>query len=190
MRRARGRCRNCRKALLALVAVCLLFYRSASSFLRKKGAASLLQLLGAGCLIVVVVTHICEALHLFPSMHWGLKHSAGHYPHTWTERDLSKVLKISLSQEKEATAVLQLQGYVEPVGDTEKWRVSEQGDLVSGARSPRFTLKAVQDAIAGLRDHIKAANDDRRALPNHRGRCVRGLSDRCRVFKLRKSEFV
>ena len=29
--------------------------------------------------MVVVVAHICEALRLFPSMQWGLKHSTGHY---------------------------------------------------------------------------------------------------------------
>jgi hypothetical protein len=80
--------------------------------------------------------------------------------HTWTERDLSKVLNISLPQAKEATVVLHLQGYIEPIGNTEKWRVSEQGDLVSGAKSPRFTSKGVQDALDGLRDRIKAANDD------------------------------
>jgi hypothetical protein len=38
-----------------------------------------LMLLGAGCLIVIVLTHIFEALHLFPWMGWGLKHSPGHY---------------------------------------------------------------------------------------------------------------
>lgn len=73
---------------------------------------------------------------------------------------MSSALKISLSRAKEATAVLQLQGYIEPVGNTGKWRVSEQGDLVSGAKPPRFTPKTVQDALAGLRDRIKAANND------------------------------
>jgi hypothetical protein len=28
---------------------------------------------------VVVLTHVCESLHLFPGMHWGLEHSASHY---------------------------------------------------------------------------------------------------------------
>ena len=40
---------------------------------------SCLQLIGAGCLVVVVLTHVCEALHLFPWMHWGDEHSIGHY---------------------------------------------------------------------------------------------------------------
>ncbi len=38
-----------------------------------------LMLLGAGCLIIVVLTHVCETFHLFPLMGWGLKHSPGHY---------------------------------------------------------------------------------------------------------------
>lgn len=49
---------------------------------------------------------------------------------------------------------------IEPVGNTGKWRVSEQADLVSGAKPLRFTPKSVQDALAGLRDRIKAANED------------------------------
>jgi len=39
----------------------------------------LLQLLGLACLIVVVLTHIAEAFHLFPAMGWGQPTSAGHY---------------------------------------------------------------------------------------------------------------
>jgi hypothetical protein len=33
---------------------------------------------------MVGVTHICEGLHLFPWMHWGLKHSLGHYLDFWS----------------------------------------------------------------------------------------------------------
>ena len=65
------------KALIALVPACMLFCGSVVLFARRKTVCSLLQLLGAGCLIVVVL--ICEALQLFPWMHWGLKHSVGHY---------------------------------------------------------------------------------------------------------------
>ena len=39
----------------------------------------LLQLIGAGCLVVVVLTHVAEALELFPDMGWGLPTSPGHY---------------------------------------------------------------------------------------------------------------
>jgi hypothetical protein len=51
------------------------------------------------------------------------------------EKDLAAALKITLPQAKDATAVLQLQDYIEPVGNTGKWRVSEQGDLISGANN-------------------------------------------------------
>jgi hypothetical protein len=66
-------------ALVALAPVCMLFFGSAVMFFREKRLPSLLQLLGAGCLVVVVLAHICEALHLFPWMHWGDEHSVGHY---------------------------------------------------------------------------------------------------------------
>jgi len=41
--------------------------------------AALLQLLGAACLVAVVLTHLCEAFDLFPWMGWGLPDSVGHY---------------------------------------------------------------------------------------------------------------
>jgi succinate dehydrogenase/fumarate reductase cytochrome b subunit len=67
------------KALVALAPVCMLFSGSAVMFFREKTVSSFLQLLGAGCLVVVVLTHVCEAFRLFPWMHWGDEHSVGHY---------------------------------------------------------------------------------------------------------------
>jgi hypothetical protein len=57
---------------------------AASEMMKPRHAAALalgwyLMLLGAGCLIIVVLTHVCEEFHLFPVMGWGLKHSPGHY---------------------------------------------------------------------------------------------------------------
>jgi len=72
------------KALVALLPASMLFSGSTILFFRAKTVCSLLQLIGAGCLVLVVLTHICEALHLFPSMHWGLKHSVGHYLDFWS----------------------------------------------------------------------------------------------------------
>ena len=72
------------KGLVALVPVCMLCSGSALLFFRGMTVCSLLQLLGAVCLVVVVLTHICEALHMFPSMQWGLKHSVGHYLDFWS----------------------------------------------------------------------------------------------------------
>ena len=46
---------------------------------RAAATGRYLILLGAGCLLIVVLTHVCERFHLFPVMGWGLKHSPGHY---------------------------------------------------------------------------------------------------------------
>ena len=48
-------------------------------FIRRRTAASVLQLLGAGCLMVVVLAHFSEAFHLLPWMQWGHPQSVGHY---------------------------------------------------------------------------------------------------------------
>src|SRR5437879_9719193 len=72
------------KALVALLPACMLFSGSVVLFFRGKTVWSLLQLLGAGCLVLVVLTHISEALHLFPWMHWGLEDSVGHYLDLWS----------------------------------------------------------------------------------------------------------
>lgn len=72
------------KALVALVPACMLLSGSAVLFFRGKTVWSLLQLLGAGCLLVVVLAHVSEALHLFPWMRWGLVDSVGHYLDLWS----------------------------------------------------------------------------------------------------------
>jgi hypothetical protein len=36
-------------------------------------------LVGLACLLMVVLTHIAEAFHVFPAMGWGLPNSIGHY---------------------------------------------------------------------------------------------------------------
>ena len=67
------------KALAALVPACLLLTGSALLFSKARTVSTLLQLVGAGCLTVVVLTHICEAFDLVPWMQWGLPNSVGHY---------------------------------------------------------------------------------------------------------------
>ena len=67
------------KALVALAPTSVLFYASIILFRSGKTVSSSLQLLGAGFLIMAVLTHVCEALRLFPWMHWGSEHSVGHY---------------------------------------------------------------------------------------------------------------
>src|SRR5215469_7430137 len=65
------------KALAVLVPVSVLCIVSAAAFAKEKTLRSAIQLLGAGCLIVVVLAHVFEALRLFQWMRWG--NSLGHY---------------------------------------------------------------------------------------------------------------
>ena len=72
------------KALFVLVPAGLLFAWSVVLFFRGKTLCSFLQLLGAGCLVAVVFTHVFEALDLFPWMQWGVPDSVGHYLDFWS----------------------------------------------------------------------------------------------------------
>src|SRR5215470_10233167 len=72
------------KALLAMVPAPVLFVASIVIFKREGRSGSLLQLVGAGCLVIVVLTHICEAVGLLPWMNWGEEHSFGHYVDFWS----------------------------------------------------------------------------------------------------------
>ena len=65
--------------LVVTVPVAVLLAGSVILVRKRKALPSFLQLLGAGFLIVVVFAHLCEALHLLPSMGWGLDRSPGHY---------------------------------------------------------------------------------------------------------------
>jgi hypothetical protein len=67
------------KVLFALLPVGMLFWGAFVLFVRLKTVGTLLQLLGAGCFVVVVITHVCEVLGLISWMQWGKEHSAGHY---------------------------------------------------------------------------------------------------------------
>jgi hypothetical protein len=67
------------KSIAASVPIGMLLVGSIVTYSRGTRASSVLQVAGAACLMVVVVAHICEALHLFPWMLWGEEDSVGHY---------------------------------------------------------------------------------------------------------------
>lgn len=67
------------RAVVVSVPACMLLAGSLTLFLRRQTPSSFLQLIGAGCFLVVVLAHLCEALQLLPSMKWGLDRSHGHY---------------------------------------------------------------------------------------------------------------
>ncbi len=67
------------KVVVTLLPAGMILCGSAILFFREKATRNLLQLLGASCLVLVVLAHLCEALQLFPSMLWGRPDSVGHY---------------------------------------------------------------------------------------------------------------
>jgi hypothetical protein len=72
------------KALIGLVPAGTLLTGSVVVFFKEKTTWSLLEMVGAGCLMLVVLAHIAEALDLFPSMGFGLEHSIGHFIDLWS----------------------------------------------------------------------------------------------------------
>ncbi|HEU5334386.1 MAG TPA: hypothetical protein VFU27_00405 [Terriglobales bacterium] len=66
-------------ALIALLPAAMLLAGGVRFFFRTRNAGSLLELLGAAALVVVILTHVCEALHVFATMGWGRQDSPGHY---------------------------------------------------------------------------------------------------------------
>src|SRR6516162_5618286 len=67
------------KAAIALSPALLLLIGSVALFAKTYSMSAFLQLVGAGCLVLVVLAHICEAFGLLPWMGWGLADSVGHY---------------------------------------------------------------------------------------------------------------
>jgi hypothetical protein len=67
------------KALATLIPAGMLCASTTITHMNKRKLPSALQLFGAACLVMVIFTHVCEALHLLPWMRWGDSNSAGHY---------------------------------------------------------------------------------------------------------------
>src|SRR5436190_1555249 len=67
------------KSTIVLVPVSLLLYGSVVLFQTRQSMWVSFQLIGSAFLVVVVLTHIYEALSVFSWMHWGREDSIGHY---------------------------------------------------------------------------------------------------------------
>lgn len=79
----------------------------------------------------------------------------------WTARDLSKILRIKNVEVDQILAIFSAQGYVKQ-SNNGKWITTAAGEALSGASSPRFAPRKVEEALAALRLRIKAANDNKR----------------------------
>jgi hypothetical protein len=77
---------------------------------------------------------------------------------SWAKQNFADTLKISLSDAAKILPVIQMQGYIHPYHD--EWVTTTAGEDVSGARPPRFSPEKVEEALAALRERIKAANQD------------------------------
>jgi hypothetical protein len=67
------------RAVIALIPASMLLSGAVLLFRGKRSVSLLLQVLGTACLLMVILIHVAEALHLFPWMGWGLESSVGHY---------------------------------------------------------------------------------------------------------------
>ena len=67
------------KASAGLILVGLLCASSTRVYRKKRTWSSAFQLAGACLLLVVVASHVCEALQLLPWIDWEATNSAGHY---------------------------------------------------------------------------------------------------------------
>jgi hypothetical protein len=82
---------------------------------------------------------------------------------TWTESELAKSLNVTPEQAQQTLPVLQLAGYIEPVGRVRKWRTTEQGELIAGSTAPKFTRESIERALASLTERIESINQDNNA---------------------------
>ena len=66
-------------ALIIGVPILLLLILAGRQFIRTPTLSGVFLVLGAASLLVMVLTHVAEGLHIFPFMGWGQRRSPGHY---------------------------------------------------------------------------------------------------------------
>lgn len=66
-------------AVVIGVPILLLFMLAGRQLIHAPTLTGVFVVLGSGSLLVMVLTHVAEGLHLFRFMGWGQRHSPGHY---------------------------------------------------------------------------------------------------------------
>jgi|SRR5215472_9956097 len=66
-------------AIVIGVPISLLFVLATRRFVRRRTLSGMFLVIGSASLLVMVLTHVAEGLHLFPFMGWGQRQSPGHY---------------------------------------------------------------------------------------------------------------
>jgi hypothetical protein len=83
---------------------------------------------------------------------------------SWSLRDLTQTLNISREEAVRAVALLQIQGYIQPESHKSgEWLTTPSGEIVSGAKPPRFDRETVEAALTSLELRIQDTNKDRAA---------------------------
>ena len=82
---------------------------------------------------------------------------------TWTVRDLTKTLKLSPAEAKQAIAILEMQGYIKPTGSKREWITTPAGEIVAGSKAPRYSRATVEKSLSAFADHLSRVNQDSRA---------------------------
>jgi hypothetical protein len=93
----------------------------------------------------------------------------------WSARELADTLRITRAEAQQALVLLQAQGYVQPARRGEPaqqrgsassaslWITTPDGEIVSGAKPPRFARESVEQALTALKDRIKKSNKNPQA---------------------------
>jgi hypothetical protein len=82
---------------------------------------------------------------------------------TWTAKEMAERLGLESREGTQILAVMEMQGYVKRAEGTSDWLTTPAGEVVSGSRAPRFSAKAVEDALSALRERVFESNGNKQS---------------------------
>jgi hypothetical protein len=68
-------------------------------------------------------------------------------------------MNLNTTATKQALVILEMQGYIQPAG-TKEWMTTQQGEIVSGSKFPKYSHEIVEQSFASFADHLKRVNQD------------------------------